>query len=116
MKGPVLLRQAMESIISKLNENLQVLYRKAIDADRALVHLASQGQAKHKAIFPENAGFTTSSNRFAPYLEELTQDINALTALQEKDETKFNPQLSAAVKKMEALFVTLAQFKGSLAE
>lgn len=104
----------MDAVLDKLNENLQVLYRKALDADKALDQLSGQGKAKHKAIFPAEAGFTTSSERFAPYIAELSEDIAALQ--QVADEEERNQTLSAVVKKMEALFVTLAQFKGVLAE
>lgn len=107
----------MDAVIEKLNENLQVLYRKAIDADKALEQLTGQGKAKHSSVFPKEAGFNTSSNRFAPYVAELTDDIAQLSRiLEEAGESQFNSSLSAAVKKMESLFVTLAQFKGLLAE
>lgn len=104
----------MDAVLEKLNENLQVLYRKALDADNALDQLSSQGKAKHKAIFPADAGFEVSSERFAPYIAELSNDITDLQTLTETQEK--NDALSAVVKKMESLFVTLAQFKGVLAE
>lgn len=103
----------MEAVIEKLNENLQVVYRKAIDADKALELLTGQGKAKHSSIFPKDAGFAVSSNRFAPYVAELAEDIANLA---KEDEAQLNSSLSTVVKKMEALFVTLAQFKGILAE
>ncbi|BDX08239.1 hypothetical protein [Planctobacterium marinum] len=104
----------MDAVLEKLNENLQVLYRRAVDADSALDQLSSQGKAKHKAIFPADAGFTVTSERFAPYIAELSNDISDMQAMgAEADKTA---ALSAVVKKMESLFVTLAQFKGVLAE
>ena len=107
----------MDAVLEKLNENLQVLYRKAIDADKALEQLTGQGKAKHSSIFPKEAGFTVSSNRFAPYVAELSEEIARLSgSCDESQETQFNSSLSTVVKKMESLFVTLAQFKGVLAE
>lgn len=107
----------MEAVISKLNENLQVLFRKALDADKALDQLKDQGKGKHSAIFPKEAGFTTSSDRFTPYIAELSDDISNLNEFSEKREQEnFKLTLSAVVKKMESVFVTLAQFKGVLAE
>lgn len=107
----------MEAVIDKLNENLQVVYRKAIDADKALEQLTGQGKARHSSVFPKDAGFVVSSNRFAPYVEELAEDIKLLSESQSSsDESQFNSSLSTVVKKMESLFVTLAQFKGVLAE
>ena len=107
----------MDSIIEKLNENLQVLYRKGIDADKALDQLKSQGKGKHTAIFPKDVGFSVNSDRFAPYIAELSAQIQSLeTSPGDNDNSEFKHSLSAAVKKMEALFITLAQFKGVLAE
>ena len=107
----------MDAVIEKLHENLQVLYRKAVDADQALEQLKGQGKAKHSSVFPKEAGFQVTSERFAPYIAELSDDIASLVELKEKQEEKtFNSSLSTVVKKMESLFVTLAQFKGILTE
>lgn len=103
----------MESITSKLQENLQVLYRKAIDADRALDILQSQGQAKHKTIFPDDAGFKISSTRFVPYLEELALEVKSIDTTPQESQEEL---LASVVKKMEVLFVTLANLQSTLVE
>ena len=107
----------MEAVIKQLYENVQLLYRKAVDADRALDQLKGQGKAKHRSVFPKEAGFQVTGDRFVPYIAELSEDIASLAALQENGEEKeFNAFLSTVVKKMESLFVILAKFKGVLAE
>lgn len=107
----------MEAVIAKLNENLQVLFRKALDADKALEQLKGQGKGKYRAIFPKEAGFTTSSDMFTPYIAELSNDISSLNELLGKQkQEELNLMLSAVVKKMESVFVTLAQFNGVMAE
>ncbi len=103
----------MDSVIEKLNQNLQVIYRKALDADQALDQLQAQGKAKHKVIFAEDAGFTVRSNRFQPYLEELAGNIAMLPA---QSEEQVEHSLAIVVKQMESLFVTLANLKNTLSE
>ena len=107
----------MDAVIAKLNENLQVLFRKALDADKALDELKGLGKGKHSAIFPKEVGFTASSDRFSPYIAELSDDISSLNELAEKQKKEeLNLLLSTVVRKMESIFVTLAQFEGVLAE
>ena len=101
----------MDSVISQLKENLQVLYRKAIDADSALSQLQSQGKGKFGSIFDKSSGFQVSSKQFKPYVEELAKDIDLL---QEADEANMQQLLSKVVKKMESMFRTLAHFQDSL--
>ncbi|XOV79711.1 MAG: hypothetical protein ACFHVJ_01850 [Aestuariibacter sp.] len=103
----------MDSIIEKLNENLQVIYRKGIDADRALDLLKSQGKGKHQAIFPEDSGFVTQSERFMPYIEELSNNIQELDHIPEKDKEQ---SLALIVRKMETLFTTLANLQQVLSK
>lgn len=100
------------SLIEKLKENLQVIYRKAVDADDRLGQLYQSGLGKFAQIFPDDVGFTVASKRFKPYVEELAKDILALEKI--SDGTQFEAQLSLTVRKMEQLFSTLANFQQSL--
>lgn len=102
----------MQSILDKLKENLQVIYRRALDADKALAKLQQGGKGKFQQVFAEDAPFTVQSKRFAPYVEELARDILALE--QEQDESRQQTMLQPVVRKMELLFVTLANLQQSL--
>ena len=107
----------MQAIIDKINDNLQVLYRKAVDADKALEQLKGQGKGRHQAIFPETSGFSVKSARFTPYLTELSEQISDLQShITQGEEEAFKTALPALIKKIELLFITLEQFKGALKE
>ncbi|MFC3094320.1 hypothetical protein DRW07_14470 [Alteromonas sediminis] len=98
----------MHAIQEQIKATLQDIYRKAVDADAKLDALQSQQQGKFKAIFEQQAGFTTSAKRFLPYVEELTNDFEALST---SDEQAFKADLSKLVNKMEVMLRTLTTFK-----
>jgi|TARA_R110000868_G_scaffold49640_2_gene159840 hypothetical protein len=98
----------MQSIIQSLSENVQVIYRKAIDADQVISRLQHDGKGKFSAIFAKDAGFTTSSRLFKPYVEELANDV---LALEQKDQVAVKEQLPSMVKKIELILKTLNQFQ-----
>lgn len=101
----------MQTIIEKLTENAQLIYRKAIDADGIISKLQSSGKGKFQAIFPSDSGFRSSGRYFKPYVEELGQDIAHLA---QQDTHQQKQALPAIVKKIELLHTTLAQFEKSL--
>ncbi|WP_299073649.1 hypothetical protein [uncultured Paraglaciecola sp.] len=98
----------MNSIIQSLSENIQVIYRKSIDADQIISHLQHDGKGKFSAIFAEEAGFTTSSRLFKPYVEELAKEV---LALETNTQEAIKLQLPAMVKKIELMLTTLEQFQ-----
>ena len=102
---------AMHSLFEKLTENMQIIYRKAIDADQSLAQLQQSGKGKFNHIFSDDAGFTVQSKRFMPYVEELANDIAQLDSIEPQ---VLQQSLPAIVKKMEMLLSTLAQFKTTL--
>lgn len=97
----------MQSVIQSLKQNLKVIYRKAIDADNRLKKLQQSGLGKHGRIFVEEAGFNVESRLFLPYVQELSDDIEALEQL---DVEKQQATLAAVVKKVEHMHVTLTTF------
>jgi hypothetical protein len=101
----------MNKIIEALNENLRVIYRKAVDADAALNTLQSKGKGKFETIFVEGSGFSTRSKRFGPYVEELAGEVALLV---EVEQSQLQDALPAIVIKIELLLTTLAKFKKSL--
>ncbi|MCC2617917.1 hypothetical protein LJ739_16815 [Aestuariibacter halophilus] len=101
----------MQGILDKLAENLQHIYRQAIDADDALAKLAQQGHGKFQNVFAADAGFSVASKRFMPYVEEVAKQVAELS---DADDKVLKAALPALVKKIELLHVTLANFKSSL--
>ena len=100
-----------QGIIDALNDNLKVIYRKALDADNALNKLQSDGKGKFNTIFAENVGFASSSKLFGPYVEEIAGDVAGLIDVKEEE---IKQRLPALVKKMELMLTTLEQFKHSV--
>ncbi|WP_105166779.1 prephenate dehydrogenase [Pseudoalteromonas sp. T1lg23B] len=97
----------MQTIIEKLNENLKVVYRQSLDADKKLDELQQQGHGKFKALFTEDAGFTFEAKRFKPYVLDVAADVEALSKAEQIDEQK----LAFVVKKLQHLLQLLATFK-----
>jgi hypothetical protein len=82
----------MDSIIEQLNANLKIVYRQALDAD--------------KALFAEDAGFSFEAKRFKPYVLDVAADVESLSS-DGLDEEK----LKQAVIKLQNLLTLLATFK-----
>lgn len=98
-------------LFEKLTENMQVIYRKAVDADQSLANIQKSGKGKFNYVFTQDAGFNVSSKRFMPYVEELASDI---VQLQGSEKESLEKALPLIVKKMELMLTTLGQFKTTL--
>lgn len=98
----------MQTIIQSLSENVQVIYRKAIDADQIISRLQHDGKGKFSAIFAKDAGFTTTSRLFKPYVEELANEV---LALEQKNQDALKEDLPSIVAKIELLLKTLNQLQ-----
>ena len=98
----------MEQILRQLQDNMQLIYRKAVDADEYLNKLHAQGHGKFQEVFAIDAGFNVKSKRFGPYVEDLAKDI---LALQNGTESELEQVLPPIIKKMELLLSTLAQLR-----
>lgn len=94
-------------LITQLQENLQIAYRQAIDADAKLDELNKAGYGKFVAIFTQDQGFAAHSNRFSPYVQELAQEMTQLPT----DTDALAPALEQFVRKLGALLQTLQAFK-----
>ncbi len=95
----------MNSILPHLEQNIQEIYRKALDADAHLAQLKQQGMAKFTAIFDQNSLFKCTDRTFMPYVAELTQDIADF-----RDKAD-QAQLNIILKKMELLYQLLGTMK-----
>lgn len=100
----------MNKVLASLNENMQIIYRKAVDADNALDALQKEGGGKFTAIFPQDSIFTANSKRFLPYVQEVSNDISSLN----DNEDGADKRLQTIVKKIELLLSTLIEFKQSV--
>ncbi|MGJ8678782.1 hypothetical protein [Paraglaciecola sp.] len=98
----------MQKIIQKLGENVQLIYRKAIDADQIISQLQNDGKGKFTAIFPKESGFIANSKFFKPYVEELAKTV---VELSEKSESDLKSELPNLVSKIELLLKTLSNFQ-----
>lgn len=97
----------MQAVIEKLNENLKVVYRQALDADKKLDELQQQGHGKFIALFDKNVGFDFEAKRFKPYVLDVAGDVESLSNMEQLDEQK----LKNAVLKLQHLLQLLATFK-----
>ena len=97
----------MQAVIEKLNDNLKIVYRQALDADKKLDELQQQGHGKFKALFTEEAGFSFEAKRFKPYVLDVAADVEGLSKAEQIDEQ----QLAVVVKKLQSLLQLLATFK-----
>ena len=86
----------MQTIIQTLSENVQIIYRKSIDADQVISRLQQDGKGKFSAVFAKDAGFTATSRLFKPYVEELANEV---LALEQKDQDTIKEKLPSLVKK-----------------
>ncbi len=103
----------MQEIHQQLQETLQTLYRKSIDADQMLDKLQQDQKGKFAAIFPSDTPFATESKRFGPYVEEIASDWQALKELEDEAAKQALPAL---VKKIELMLTTLSQFQSTVAK
>ena len=99
----------MNAIIEKLNDNLKLAYRQALDADQKLDQLQKSGHGKFQALFTEEAGFSFEAKRFKPYVLDVAADVDKLSQSNELDEAL----LKQTVVKLQNLLALLATFKSN---
>ncbi|WP_218352334.1 hypothetical protein [Alteromonas lipotrueiana] len=98
----------MQAVHQQLQDTIQTLYRKAVDADNKLDALQQAKQGKFSAIFATDSGFRTQAKRFTPYVQEIAEDWQALKEL---DEQQMKAALVPLVEKIQLALKTLDQFK-----
>ena len=101
----------MKAIHEQLQETMQTLHRRAIDADQSLDRLQQNKKGKFQAVFADDSPFSTSAKRFSPYVQEVASDWQALKDMPQ-DEAK--AALPLLVKKIELMLTTLNQFQQTL--
>lgn len=98
-----------EKVIEQLKVNIKAIYHKAVDADKVISAQQADGLGQFDKIFVDNSPFSTESDHFLPYVEELANDL--LRLQQNEDEQSFKTVLEALVVKIELAHKTLASFK-----
>jgi len=98
-------------LFAALTENIRLIYRQSIDADKRIDDLRQQDIAKFSAIFTEQQGFTTKADRFTPYAEELGND---LVILQQAQTSDVGALVQPLVDKIEIQLQLLQVFKSNL--
>ncbi|MEH6452813.1 MAG: hypothetical protein V7782_07190 [Psychromonas sp.] len=97
-----------ESVIIQLQENIKIIYHRAIDADKQIEILRQQEKASFSQIFATDSAFKSHSTTFLPYVEELAADLQEI---QVDNEEHYKTLLPSLVVKIELLFKTLNAFK-----
>ncbi|MEZ9197409.1 prephenate dehydrogenase [Shewanella sp. 10N.286.54.B9] len=96
-------------VIEQLKASLQTAYRQAIDADTRLDELKKAGHVKFDTIFTKDEGFSTTSNRFQPYVQELAAEMEAMT----QNTDTMAQALEGYVRKLGLLLQTMQAFKSN---
>ena len=100
-----------ETVLKHLQENVKIIYHKAVDADKQLEQLRADKKAGFAQIFTADSAFKNHSDTFLPYVEELAADLQEI---QTDDEDHYKKLLPNIVVKIELLFKMLATFKSNL--
>lgn len=98
-----------QKVIEQLQVNIKEIYHKAVDADQLISAQQAEGLGQFDKIFVDDSPFTTQSDHFLPYVEEMANDL--LSLQESEDEAHFVKQLEALVIKLELAHKTLASFK-----
>jgi primosomal protein N'' len=100
-------------LFTALQENIRLIYRQSIDADKQINELRHQDMAKFSAIFDQSQGFETKANRFTPYAEELAKElIEIKEAVSEQVPTLLKPLVAKIEIQLQLLQVFKANLKG----
>lgn len=97
-----------QSIVEQLQENIKIIYHKAVDADKHLMVMRSQEKATFSKVFTEETIFRQHASTFLPYVEELAADLQAIET---DSEDSYQKRLPEIVLKIELLFKTLNSLK-----
>lgn len=98
-------KMSKQRVVKQLQENIKIIYHKAVDADKLLQALREQKKATFEQIFTADTVFKVDSNNFLPYVEELAADLQVIEMT---DEETYQPLLPNIVIKIELLFKMLA--------
>jgi len=95
----------MNPVIEQLNNNLKVLYRQGLDADKQLDALQKSGHGKFSALLKDPA-FTFDAKRFKPYILDIASDVETLSKQDNLDKIL----LESTVVKLQKIHQLLIRF------
>jgi len=102
-----------ETVLKQLQENVKIIYHKAVDADKELELLREQKKAGFAQIFSADTAFKNHANTFLPYVEELAADLQEI---QIDNDEHYKTIIPVLVVKIELLFKMLNAFKANLSD
>lgn len=102
----------MQNVIETIRQNIALAHQQAVDCDKLIEELKSQGKGQFSAIFKE--GFTTRSDKFLPYVEEMAAHFYDLIQLGQTEIPK--DDLAKIVQQLEIIFSTQAKFFEALSD
>jgi len=100
-----------ESVLNQLQENVKIIYHKAVDADKKLALLREHKKASFAQIFSSETAFKNHADTFLPYVEELAADLQAI---QVDGDEHYKTLLPSIVTKIELLLKMLTAFDANL--
>ena len=96
-----------ETVLKHLQENVKIIYHKAVDADKKLMLLREQKKASFAQIFSADTAFKNHADTFLPYVEELAADLQEI---QTDNEEHYKTLIPVIMIKIELLFKMLSAF------
>lgn len=97
----------IQVIQEKLNDNLKDIYPLAQKADEQLEQLKEENKGKFAAIFQQDSGFSARSDRFLPYLIEISEGVQEL---KECEQNQLSVELQQLLGKIQLMHQVLAKF------
>lgn len=91
----------------KLIEGLKGLYPLALKADETLEALKEEQKGRFSAVFQADSGFRASSDRFLPYLVELSDEVQSLPMMEPVNQQS---KIQEVLKKIQLMHQVLGQF------
>ena len=101
----------MNELMASFKQTIEDITAQATQADMQLATLNQAGMGKFNHIMSQDSGFVVRSNRFQPYVLELTEQYLSLEAMSPEQQ---KTQIPVMVKKMEVLLRTLVQLQQSI--
>ncbi len=102
---------SQQNVIKQLQENLKLIYHRAVDADKQLEQLRKTDKGKFAQIFSNDSAFKVHADTFLPYVEELAANLQAI---QTDNADHYQTLLPPIIVKIELMFKTLNAFKESM--
>lgn len=101
----------MNQLLTSFHAALEDITERAMNADLYLAELKNAGMGNFNYVLASDSGFQVRSNRFQPYILELSEQLNKLRVVSDNEIKAALPEL---LKKLELLLKTLMSFEKSL--